>query len=239
MFKQVKQNRIFQGVIDQIEESILTGDLQIGDKLPPERELTELFGISRGTLREALRVLEQKGLIDIKTGVAGGAIVRSVPPQKMSESLGLLIRSQKVSMHEIAEFREDVEGTVAYLAATKKERYNKELIESLLQKAEECVTEGVAAWDRFIDLDNRIHDEFSHVADNRLYAMILHTIHENINRYYDRLLPRKQEIMMRNLHDLKKIASAIEAGLADEAKKHTQHHIQQFYIYMKQGKELI
>lgn len=58
MFQEARQNRTFQNVIDQIQEAILQGRLKAGDKLPPERELKEMFNTSRGTLREALRVLE-------------------------------------------------------------------------------------------------------------------------------------------------------------------------------------
>ena len=63
MFKAAKQNRIFQDVVEQIQETILSGKLTPGEMLPPERELKEMLQVSRGTLREALRVLENKGLI--------------------------------------------------------------------------------------------------------------------------------------------------------------------------------
>jgi DNA-binding FadR family transcriptional regulator len=76
IFTQAKQNRIFEDVIRQVQDAILDGVLKPGDKLPAERELKEMLDVSRGTLREALRVLEIKGLITIKTGVNGGAIVR-------------------------------------------------------------------------------------------------------------------------------------------------------------------
>ena len=73
MFKKAKQTRVFQDVVEQVQDAILNGKLKPGSKLPPERALKDMFNTSRGTLREALRVLEQKGLIDIKLGVAGGA----------------------------------------------------------------------------------------------------------------------------------------------------------------------
>jgi len=74
MFKQAKQNRAFEDVIFQIQDAILQGSLKVGDKLPSERQLREIFKVSRGTLREALRAMEQKGLITIKTGVQGGLL---------------------------------------------------------------------------------------------------------------------------------------------------------------------
>ncbi|MBN2123894.1 MAG: FadR family transcriptional regulator, partial [Deltaproteobacteria bacterium] len=116
MFRKAKQNRIFEDVVEQIQEAVLEGRLEPGSKLPSERDLREMFNTSRGTLREALRVLEQKGLISIKTGVTGGAVVNALTTSKVSESLDLLIRYQKVSLSDLAEFREGVEGIVAGLA---------------------------------------------------------------------------------------------------------------------------
>jgi DNA-binding FadR family transcriptional regulator len=119
MFKQAKQNRTFEDIILQIQHAILQGNLKEGDKLPSERNLRETFKVSRGTLREALRALEQKGLIVIKTGVQGGAIVCPVDNKLMSENLDLLLQRQKISLRELAEFREEVEGLVAVKAAEK------------------------------------------------------------------------------------------------------------------------
>ena len=119
IFKQARQNRIFQDVIEQIQEAILDGQLKAGDTLPPERELKEMFNTSRGTVREALRVLEERGLIQIKLGVGGGAVIRTVTPERASESIGLLIRSNRVSLDHLAELREGIEGNVASLAAAR------------------------------------------------------------------------------------------------------------------------
>jgi DNA-binding FadR family transcriptional regulator len=76
MFKKTNQQRLFEDLVAQIEGAILDGRLKAGDKLPPQRDLVKMFQTSRGPLREALRVLEQKGLLDIKRGMRGGAVIR-------------------------------------------------------------------------------------------------------------------------------------------------------------------
>ncbi len=76
-FKALKPNRAFQLVVEQIEASILDGHYSPGDNLPSELQLKEMFKTSRGTVREALRVLEEKGLIEIKPGAGGGRPLRS------------------------------------------------------------------------------------------------------------------------------------------------------------------
>jgi DNA-binding FadR family transcriptional regulator len=130
IFKKAKQNRVFDDVVDQVEGAIIAGRLHEGAKLPPERSLQEIFGVSRGTLREALRVLEHRGLLRIQTGTKGGAFVESLSTDQISDSLGLLIRYRKVSLKDLGEFREVVEGVVAALAV---ERANEEEIGYLKQ----------------------------------------------------------------------------------------------------------
>ena len=157
MFQAAKQTKVFQDVVEQIQEAILDGRLTAGQTLPAERELKETFNISRGTLREALRVLEQKGLIEIKLGVGGGSVVKAVDTDQISESLGLLIRSQKVSLNHLAQFREDVEGIVAARAAKNHVAEDIQTLKDLLVNAHSCVKKGSSQRNAFIDIDKQIH----------------------------------------------------------------------------------
>lgn len=147
MFKPVKQNKAYQDVVEQIQEAIMEGSLKSGSLLPAERELKEQFGISRGTLREALRVLEQKGLIEIRTGVAGGSVIREVNSENLSDNLGLLIRNRAVSLRDLAEFREGMEGNVAALATQRSTEPDRPLLERLMGEAGGHFKEGLKGWD--------------------------------------------------------------------------------------------
>jgi GntR family transcriptional repressor for pyruvate dehydrogenase complex len=75
-FRPVRTARAFEGIADQIRRAMAAGRLRVGDRLPPERELAEQFGVSRNTLREALRSLENAGLLRLQKGAWGGAFVR-------------------------------------------------------------------------------------------------------------------------------------------------------------------
>jgi GntR family transcriptional repressor for pyruvate dehydrogenase complex len=232
MFQQAKQRRAFQDVIFQIEEAIIHRKLQAGDKLPAERELKELFQTSRGTLREALRVLEQKGLVRIKTGVNGGAFIREVTTHLVSESLSLLIRYQKIPLKEIAEFREGVEGIVASLAAERKNGRDIQKLEELLDTARFHLDNGISHWDEFIDTDNTIHMTVAATAKNPVYEAVLRMVHENIVRYYNRFLEKKLEIMEENFEDLCSIVRTIEAGDKEGARLAAEEHVKRFNRYM-------
>ena len=258
MFQIAKQTKIFQDVVEQIQEAILDGRLKAGDTLPAERELKEMFNISRGTLREALRVLEQKGLIEIKLGVGGGSVVKAVDTAQISESLGLLIRSQKVSLNHLAEFREDVEGivaanaaSVAYDASASKAANAScasretgtstveqiQELKQLLEQAQRCVEQGASRRNEFVEIDKQIHLKLAQIAGNPIYTSILHSIHDNIHRYYDRFLSMEERELQENYKDLCNIVRAAEAGDAGEARKFAQEHVQRFNSYMKKREQ--
>jgi GntR family transcriptional repressor for pyruvate dehydrogenase complex len=224
MFQHAKQSRVFQDVIHQIEEAILQGKLKAGDKLPAERELKDIFQTSRGTLREALRVLEQKGLVTIKTGVNGGAIVKEVTTHQVSESLAFLIRYQKIPLKDIAEFREGVEGMVAALAAERAKSRDIAYLKKLLEEARCHLENGVSHWDDFI-------------AGNQVYESVLRMVHDNIIRYYNRFLAKKPEIMEENYRDLSDIVEAIETGHIENARHTAQDHVKRFNRFMEEKEQ--
>jgi DNA-binding FadR family transcriptional regulator len=236
MFRKAKQKRIFEDVILQIQDAILEGKLETGDKLPAERQLINTFGISRGTLREAFRVLEQKGLIYIKQGVDGGAIVKAVTISKVSESLGLLIRSHKISLSDLAEFRENIEGIVAGLAAERAKEEDIRYLKHLLIELGSYVKEGVSHWDAFIEVDNQWHMALAHITGNPLYESVLQTVHDNINSYYNQFLPKKEELMRKNYRDLSGILRAVEKRQASKARLLAQNHVSRFNRFMQKKK---
>ena len=233
MFQIAKQTKVFQDVVEQIQEAIFDGRLKTGQTLPAERELKALFNISRGTLREALRVLEQKGLIEIKLGVGGGSVVKTVDTEQISESLGLLIRSQKVSLNHLAQFREDVESIIAAHAAQWHSKKDITKLKELLTKARRCVARGRSQRDAFINIDKQIHMTMAEITGNPIYISVLHSIHDNIHRYYDRFLSMEKPELEENYRDLCDIIEAIESGQAEHARDLAQQHVKRFNQYMK------
>lgn len=221
-------------MVDQIQKAILDGRLKTGDMLPPEMKLKDMFETSRGTIREALRVLEQKGLIDIKIGVGGGAIVKSVGTEKIVESLDLLIQTQKVTYDHLAEFREGVEGIVAALAA---ERAKKADVESL-KKIVECAGDVLEAEDLdsavFVRLDMNLHIALAEIAGNPIYLANLRMVHERILNAYEQFSLRRKPVLEENYQDLCRIVEAIENGKPDQARSLARHHVRRFNRYMKE-----
>jgi len=233
MFQTAKPTKVFQEVVNQIEEAILTGRIETGQTLPSERELKAMFQISRGTLREALRVLEQKGLIEIRLGVGGGSVVRTVDTGRISESLGLLIRSQKVSLNHLAEFREGMEGSIAAQAAERRNAADIRKLKDLLAVADDCMQAGHPRRDEFLEMDKQIHMTIAATTQNPIYQSVLASIHDNIHRYYDRFLSMDDRELQENYRDLCDLVDAIDKGNAPGARRLARQHVQRFNGYMQ------
>ncbi|MCD9198699.1 FadR/GntR family transcriptional regulator [Aeromicrobium wangtongii] len=134
----------YQQVADQLLDLILSGSLSSGDRLPSEAELSGVFGVSRSTVREALRVLASRDLIHTLRGTTGGTFVSRVQFEQISEyletSLGLLTGSSDVSVAEMLEAREVLEVPAARLAASRRDEAHLAALQEAIDR--ENVSQG-------------------------------------------------------------------------------------------------
>ena len=239
MFTKVRQVRAFESVIQQMEAAILHGSLSAGDRLPSERELQTLMDVSRNTLRESLRVLEQKGLVEIRKGHRGGIFVKEINADSMTESLGLFVQSQRITMEQISEFRQDLEGLVTRRAALRADSGTMAEVDRLLAKAEDLAQKGPSLWDAFMQADKEIHLALARLAGNPLHHFFLETVHTNFHRYHiNAYLPRDEETIRITLTELKAIVQAVSRGKADRAERLAREHVQRATESMKQAMAL-
>lgn len=138
-------------VAGQLRSLVLDGDLNPGDKLPNEADLSELFGVSRSTVREALRVLSSQNLIRTQRGVTGGSFVAHPDPQDVSEfleaSFGLLTGTSAVSVDDLLEARQFLECPVAALAATRHTDQQATAMSACVQAERDALIGGTGARD--------------------------------------------------------------------------------------------
>src|SRR5215813_6769877 len=118
VYRAVRTSRLYEQIVEQVEASILKGQLKPGDQLPAERELAQRFGVSRTAVREAVKTLREKGLVEAYTG--RGTFVTNGTSQSIRQSLDSMIRTsqQEGSMH-LAELRAVLEPEIAALAASR------------------------------------------------------------------------------------------------------------------------
>ncbi len=167
LFQAASKNRkISDQIIDQIRDAILSGQLKPGERVASEKELILQFGVSKATLREALRVLEAMGLIEIRKGTSGGAFVADVDMRTTLNSLINFLRFEKVSLKEITMVRYLIEPTVAGIAATRgtdKDIFNlKKIIGRTVTKSENEVSKEIG-----------FHRYLARMVDNTLLNLII------------------------------------------------------------------
>ena len=114
-FSPIKPRKVSTQIADQIRSSILNGDFTPGDKLPPERELAEMFGVSRPSVREALNMLASSGLVESYQG--GGTVVRSLVESAAGNPLSEMIRIEGERALDVIEVRMGIEAWTSWYAA--------------------------------------------------------------------------------------------------------------------------
>ena len=165
--------KVFERVAVQIEQRILDGELHSGDRLPTERELAEQFQVSRTAVREALKILAQKGLVDMRPG--RGTIVIDGAHEALQHSLGLVMRlklGEVGGSSSLVEVREILEVEIAALAA---ERATEQEIAAMLE-AVRVMDESLGNADAFIAADNRFHEALAQATQNALILTLVRSI---------------------------------------------------------------
>lgn len=173
MYRPIQTLKVFEQVAVQIEERILKGQLRSGDRLPTERELAEQFQVSRTAVREALKILAQKGLVDMRPG--RGTIVVNGAPEALQNSIGLVMKLQLGEVggsDKLVEVRELLEVEIAGLAAL---RATETEIEAL-QAAVEQMDESLGDADGFIEADNVFHQALAQATQNTLILILINSI---------------------------------------------------------------
>src|SRR5947208_2585064 len=118
LFEPVLVARASSAIADQIRGAIVSGRVPPGDRLPPERELAEQFGVSRVTVRDALRSLEAMGLLEVKVGARGGAFVTAPSGSIMGQTMSDMMMMSALTPEDVVEARLVIElGTVTLACA--------------------------------------------------------------------------------------------------------------------------
>jgi len=168
MFEPVKNQRISDEILRQIRDAVLGGKFQIGDRLPNERALAEQFAASRTSVREALRGLEQAGVIYIKKGVNGGVFVADPDHRLVSRPFQTLLQLRKVTMDNIVEARLIFEPEAARLAAQRAKPEDLEEMKQVIEKMSAAVETGELP----ASFDLKFHKLIARAAGNPILEML-------------------------------------------------------------------
>jgi GntR family transcriptional repressor for pyruvate dehydrogenase complex len=178
MFKPVKTRKIYEEVIEQIKQLIVVGELQPGDKLLSERELSEKLNVSRASIREAFSALEIMGIITIRPGE--GSFVRQVSFEGMLEPLSFLLHVNIDDAMNLLEVRKMLEVEIAALAASRATPENIEDMRNALHRMVDEVNDGEVG-DK---ADAEFHYAILKAAHNPILIKLMSAVSDLMNSTY-------------------------------------------------------
>ena len=174
----VARRKVYEQVAEQLLGQIGARRLKPGDVLPPERELTESFGVGRSSIREALRMLESQGVI---SAVNGGSFVVADAANPLNSSLRLMFTlDDRTGIHDLFELRRILEVEAAALAATRHGPDHLDEMEAAIGEMAASLTDS--GGDRFIEADLRFHLAVAEATGNRLVLHSMHAVRDVVRR---------------------------------------------------------
>ena len=228
------QERSYSIILETFERRLRLGELRVGDKLPSERALAEKHGISRPSVREALRILNALGLIRSSSGSGpkSGAIVISEPSDTLSWALRMHIATRNLPVKDVVSTRLLLEGPAARAAANAPDSPERDLA---LENAREHLREMdllQVSNERFHFCDTRFHYELSKLGGNIVLDTVIDSLHMATISYVQEAVPllRDWDSVKQTLQDQHRgIYEAIATRDEDAAYERVCEHIKWFY----------
>jgi GntR family transcriptional repressor for pyruvate dehydrogenase complex len=224
IFSPIAHSRTADDVVEQVEMLILEGVFRTGDRLPGERELARQFDVSRPIVRDALKALEARGLVVTRPG--GGTHVADVIGEVFAPPVMELIVQHRKAAADYLEYRREVEGITAELAARRATADDRALLEGIMRRMEEVHRKG--DFDEEVAIDVEFHNAVGECAHN---IVLLHTLRSCYRLLADGVFlsraliyraPGTQETL---LAQHRAIFDAIMAGRPEAARQAARDHI--------------
>ena len=221
MYLPVQTERLYQQIVEQIELRFVTGELKVGDQLPSERELAEQFGVSRIAVREAVKALREKGLVEIRPG--RGTFITNGAQGVIRHSIGLLMKFGSVGASpNLVEVREIMEPEIAFLAA-------KRIAASQIS----AMTEAVRVMDTalndvnaFVEADLDFHLALAQATQNPIIPILMDSIIDLLREQRKRIALVGGGLSRGQYHH-KKIMEAVLHHDSKSARLAMQQHLKQ------------
>jgi GntR family transcriptional repressor for pyruvate dehydrogenase complex len=234
----VPRVRTYELVLERIETQIVTGALRAGERLPPERELAELLGVSRPAVREALRVLEAQGVVrsQVGNGPGSGTTIDRVPSDALSRLLRLHVALGSFPLDDVIETRVALERASVVLACRNARS------EDLARMREGLMAMDEPEIDRetFDQLDTDFHVALADAGGNRLMSDVTRAIRESVRMPILAAMTAMPENGSQSWPSIRDglradhhaIFTAVEASQAEQAADRTEAHIRAFAVHM-------
>lgn len=223
-FRPIQSEKLSVAVVRQIEELILNGILRPGERLPSERELADRLQVSRPSLRSAIAILQDKGLLSSRAGA--GVYVADVLGSAFSPALLQLFSTQEKAVFDYLSFRRDMEGLAAERAALRASDTDLEVVAAVLAKME--VAHGKRNADEEAQLDAQFHMAIIEASHNVVMLHMMRSMYQMLRDgvFYNRQVMFKQRTTRRLLLDQHRaINAALQARDPAAARAAVEAHL--------------
>jgi len=217
-FETIKRNKVYEEVARQIERLILK-KLQPGDKLPSERELAETLGVSRSSIRDAIRSLELMGMVEPRQGA--GTIVKEISAESLVNPLANALKREKELIAELLDFRKMLEPPLAARAATHASVDEISEMEDILDRQQKKLGQGENA----VAEDSEFHYTIALASGNSVVLKVLDTLMDLLRDTRERSL-QVEGRPQKSVAGHRRILGAIKRHDAEAAKDAMRHHIE-------------
>ncbi len=225
-----KTHKTYEKIIHHLRESISSGELKPGDRLPPETDLARSLGVSRPTVREALKVLEAMSILRSSTGPTGGTFVRAIDglsiAEHLSDSITLLMDVDEMTLAELCEAREAVEIPAVGMAAARRTDSDLQAMKKIIEADEEMNLDNL-----FSDIS--FHRVIADASKNGMLNLFMSSIHMAVRTLADRyILPEVKQISQQQHQQ---IYRAIVSQDPEGARSAMRDHLQFAYSVYRQA----
>lgn len=214
-----KSPRVLAG---HLQEQILSGVYARGTALPTERELVAASHLSRGSVREVLRILEVRGLVSTRAGRYGGSVVTRPSDSMLESQISLFARGATVPLRALVETRQALAPMIAYLAATNRTEEDLATLKSISGQLEAATAENVP---KFLQLNADWHGALAEASHNELLKISADSIAElmiEVSDIENCAIPKVRRLA---IHAHQRIIAAIEAGDAETARRRAERDV--------------
>ena len=218
-----------QRVADELRALIVSGELSDGESLGREPDLVERFGVSRPSLREALRILEAEGLITVERGVRGGVVAHEPDKRMTARTAALVLRSRNVPLADVSEARSILEPQAARKVAALPARARKSAaaeLSALIDAEEEAIGDPEA----FAVANTMFHERLVALSGNQTLAILIEMLNEIVTRAVTAVaksgeVTGSQATRERGVRSQRRLVLLIEEGIPDAAEDHWRAHM--------------
>lgn len=218
----------FEVTVERLGSAIKMGFFDPGEQLPTERELCEIMGVSRTTVREAIRVLTVQGTLEVRRGRSGGTFVSRRPTRPTVKELHKQIRQRGASLLEILDHRLVVETGIAEMAA---ERSTPEVGKRLTELATR-MHDAENDFSRYRTMDTQFHFMIARATGVDRLSAVLAEIHAELSDLMT-MVPHSRDACIHSTQQHERIAKAIATGNTARARKEMREHVRATASFLK------